>query len=158
MRVVERAFSSPLAAGPLAAGLAVTLLLGCAMEVEPLRPDAPPRFDASMVTPEDCVDEEVAIGFVLQPRCGSSDCHDDERPSAGLDLVTPGVTDRVIGAPSVHEECPGAELVVPGVAQASFLMDKVLGQEGACGDPMPRDGDLTLDERRCLVRWIQGMQ
>lgn len=133
------------------------LIAGCEASVEPLRPDAGPRFDAAALTPADCADEAVTVSWVLAPSCGASDCHDAERPSAGLDLVSPGVSARVVSMTSVHEACEGEPLVTPGIPQGSFLMHKVLAMEGACGDPMPREGDLGLPERRCLVEWIAAM-
>ncbi|MFK7985606.1 MAG: hypothetical protein AB8I08_06205 [Sandaracinaceae bacterium] len=132
------------------------LLVGCD-GIEPLRPDGGTPFDASGLVAADCVDEDVARRWVLEPSCGSSDCHDAERPSAGLDLVTPGVTSRIMFMTSVHEACAEVPIVTPGIAQGSFLMDKVLAQEGECGDPMPREGELSLEARRCLVQWIGAM-
>ena len=93
-------------------------------------------------------------------RCGASDCHDERRPAAGLDLVSPEPSSRLVGVTSIHDDCEERELVVPGVAPASFLMDKVLGtQRAGCGDPMPSaTTSLTIEERRCLVEWIDSME
>ena len=133
------------------------VLVACTPEAAgPARPDAGPRSDAGPVSLT-CADEGVAVALVLRPRCGDADCHDEDRPKAELDLISPGVAHRVIGARSIHDACADRALVVPGVPQASFLFDKVLAREGECGDPMPLDTDLTLEERRCLVEWIGAM-
>ncbi len=141
-----------------AIGLCGALALGaCAPTIEPLRPDGGPSIDAG---PLDCSNEEAVRAGLLQQRCGASDCHDDERPAAGLDLVSPEPSARLVGETSIHDECADRELVVPGVARASFLMDKVLGtQDTRCGDPMPSaTTSLSVEERRCLVEWIDSLR
>ncbi|MCA9609545.1 MAG: hypothetical protein KC619_28295 [Myxococcales bacterium] len=137
--------------------LAALALAACDGSVlVPLRPDAGDAIDATFAA-EQCMEEGVLRARVLVPRCGGSDCHGGARPKAGLDLEAPGLAARLVGAPSIHEGCGDRTLVVPGVARASFLVDKVLGLEGTCGDPMPLEGELTLEERRCLVAWIDGL-
>lgn len=137
--------------------VAAMSLAACdATSLTPLRPDAGPARDASF-DPGSCIDEAVLREQVLVPRCAGADCHGGDRPKAGLDLERPGLATRLSGARSIHDDCASRELIVPGVARASFLLDKVLGLEGACGDPMPLEGALTLDERRCLVEWIDAL-
>lgn len=137
--------------------IAALLLAACTPESGgPARPDAGSPPDAGPI-PMSCDDESIAIARVLRPRCGDADCHDEDRPKAELDLVSPGIDSRVIGSRSIHDACAERQLVVPGVPQASFLFDKVLALEGECGDPMPLDTELTLEERRCLVEWIGAM-
>lgn len=129
---------------------------GCAgPTIDPLRPDGGPAVDAG---PLDCTDADAVRTRLLQWRCGDGDCHDERRPAADLDLVSPGLNERLVGATSVHERCVGRPLVVPGVARASFLMDKVLGTHGRCGDPMPSATTaLSPEERRCLALWIDAI-
>jgi len=132
--------------------------LGCDAEsLEPLRPDGGAAPDAAWAGAS-CADEAVVRARVFEARCADSDCHDADDPEAGLDLVSPGIRARVEAARSVHEDCADRALVVPGNSRASFLMDKVLGLEATCGDPMPLEGDLSLAQRRCLVEWIDAMQ
>lgn len=137
--------------------LAAAALLGACDggPVAPLRPDAAPPADAPLAA---CASEPGVRARVFAPRCGDSDCHDADRPRAGLDLVSPGVAGRLAGVRSVHDPCADRQLVVPGVARASFLLDKVLGTQGECGDPMPLEAPLSLEERRCLVEWIDAMR
>ena len=106
---------------------------------------------------DSCVFEGVVRARVFTPRCADSQCHDRQRPKAGLDLERPGIANRIAGQRSVQSECRERLVIVPGVARASFLMDKVLGMHGECGDSMPPDDPLTLDEQRCLVEWIDAM-
>lgn len=148
-------------AGPIGrlAACVIALAAGCAgPTIEPLRPDGgPPPTDAG---PLDCTDGDAVRVGLLQPLCGDSDCHDDRRSAAELDLVSPGLSERLMGQTSIHEECAGREIVVPGVARASFLMDKVLGtHDTRCGDPMPSSTtSLSVEERRCLVQWIDALR
>lgn len=113
---------------------------------------------ATGVVPEGpCLTEADVVAVVFAPSCAGSACHDARRPKAGLDLATPGVAERMIGARSIHDACAERLLLVPGDPAASFLMDKVLGRQGACGDPMPELGDLDPAQRRCLAEWIASM-
>jgi len=149
---------SPRPIARLAVG-AIALAAACAgPTIEPLRPDGGPLpTDAG---PLDCSDEDAVRIGLLQPRCGDSDCHDDRRSAADLDLISAGLSERIVGMTSIHEDCTDRELLVPGVARASFLMDKVLGtHRTTCGDPMPSATDpLSMAERRCLVEWIDSLQ
>ena len=129
---------------------------GCGdVAFEPLRPDAG-ATDADLSSLS-CEDEAGVRARVFEVHCGSGDCHDEDRPRAGLDLVSPGVTTRLRTLTSVHEDCEGRPIVEPGSARGSFLLEKVLGTHGSCGDPMPLEGALSLEERRCLVQWIDAM-
>lgn len=133
------------------------VVAGCdGASLTPLRPDGGAPADATF-SASSCADEAVVREQVLTPRCGGGECHGGARPKAGLDLEQPGLATRLAGARSIHEACGDRALVVPGVARASFLVDKILGREGACGDPMPLEGSLSLEERRCLVTWIDAL-
>ena len=104
-----------------------------------------------------CLDEADVRARVFVPSCTSSACHDARRPKAGLDLRTPEVTARLIGVRSIHDACAERLLLVPGDPAASFLMDKVLGQQGECGEAMPDLGALEPAQRRCIAEWIAAM-
>ncbi len=131
-------------------GVVASLLLGCTSGPAE---DFDGGFDADL----SCAFESVVIERVFEPNCGDSRCHDSNRPRAGLDLVSTGLAQRLINEPSRLSECGEPILVVPGVARASFLMDKVLGSHGDCGDSMPPDETLSLEDQRCLVEWIDSM-
>jgi len=131
------------------------LLVACGSDVAPLRPDAGAR-DADLSSLS-CLEEEGVRARVFERHCADADCHDADDPEAGLDLVSPGVTERIRDRPSILEGCGDRILVRPGNARASFMLDKVLALEGMCGDPMPAEGELPLEGRRCLVEWIDAM-
>lgn len=116
------------------------------------------EFDAAIEL-SSCVDEAFVRERILLRRCVDGPCHGRRNPQANLDLQREGAGDRMMGVTSIHEACADRELVVPGQARASFLMDKVLGLQGSCGDLMPPTGGmLSLEERRCLVTWIDSME
>lgn len=101
-----------------------------------------------------CASEDDVRRFVFEPSCATSRCHDAEAARGRLDLETPGVTERLIGRTSVHERCSEQQLLVPGDPASSFMMRKVLGTHGNCGDPMPNRGEVSPAQRRCIAAWI----
>ncbi|MCB9635535.1 MAG: hypothetical protein H6721_25740 [Sandaracinus sp.] len=104
-----------------------------------------------------CTTEDDVRAVVFERSCTSSACHDARRPKAGLDLETPGAMERMLGVFSVHEACADRLLLVPGEPASSFFLDKLLGREGECGDPMPDLGALEPAQRRCVAEWIATM-
>ena len=116
-------------------------------------------IDDGAIDAEDfvCTTEQDVSRFVFAPSCATSRCHDADIPSARLDLETPGVTERIAGRASVHRRCADQVLLVPGDPAASFMMRKVLGTHGSCGDPMPNRGEITPAQRRCIAAWIANV-
>ena len=68
-------------------------------------------------------------------RCGSSECHDRDNPALALDLVSPGLEQRLIECPS--RGCRGEKLVVAGQPELSELFRKVAHTQPECGLRMP---------------------
>ena len=87
--------------------------------------------------------------------CGGSGCHEAYMPAAQLDLVTPGVADRLVGVQAVGEACVAmGTLVVPEDPEASLLYLKLAGSP-PCGEPMPLLADaLTAKQLSCVKEWI----
>lgn len=100
-----------------------------------------------------CVDE-AAVRPILDAHCTS--CHGGSRPSARLDLETPGVLARLAAQTSVHAACRNTTLVVPGAPGEGLFMAKLLGTLTDCGDPMPPQGRLEPSELQCFARWISA--
>jgi hypothetical protein len=88
-------------------------------------------------------------------RCDGEACHGSGTSSAaGLDLISPGVEDRIPGASGTN--CDGllADLSNP---KASLLYTKVT--EPACGALMPLgSAPLDEDELTCMEYWISGLR
>ncbi len=93
---------------------------------------------------------------ILADSCGKSDCHDDTAPASDLDLLSPGVENRVVGVNSIGSGCTNRVLVVAGDPDSSYLMDKVLDLPGICFSPMPvpGTGELSAEEIEVLRQWI----
>jgi hypothetical protein len=121
--------------------LATLSLAGCPGVLED-----PDRFleDAPIVCPD-------IVGELFVNSCGGSICHSGDEPAAGLDLVTPGVIERLVDV--MGRDCPGI-LVDPIDPEGSLLYDK-LTVETACGSPMPLGRPmLTQAELGCVRAWI----
>lgn len=140
--------------------LALALLLAaCAAELE-----NPARFvdggadrDAAAAG-GDCPEGTDVETELLAERCAGSVCHSaGESAAAGLDLVSPGVAERLVGVASTSEACGGAVLVVAGDPDASLLVDKLLPSP-SCGGTMPLgQTPFTDSEITCVRDWIAGM-
>jgi hypothetical protein len=118
----------------------------------------PARFlDGGTVGEESCdVDPE---GDILAVKCAGSVCHSaTDQKAAGLDLVSPGVADRVKNVASASAECGGSMLVVPGDPGGSLLYEKVSMEQPPCGSRMPLAQDpLSQEDIGCVASWIQEM-
>lgn len=120
--------------------------------------DDPARFlDGGTTSEASCdVDPETEI---LAVRCAGSVCHSaGDQKAAGLDLVSPGVADRVKNVASASAECGGDMLVAPGDPAGSLLYQKVSMETPPCGSRMPLAQDPLSDEEiGCVASWIQEM-
>ena len=88
---------------------------------------------------------------LFAPRCGGSGCHGATAPQQGLDLVSPGVAERLVGVPAVS--C-AATLATPTDPASSFLYTK-LAAKPPCGAQMPLAQDpLGSDDIACILQWI----
>ena len=130
-------------------GFALAAMVGCAEvpETSTFVPD-PTR---------PCLTEEDVRLQVLRPACGVSDCHGGAEPEADLDLASPGITERLAGALSVHESCGDRPLLTPAYPETSLLVLKVVAAQGPCGDPMPPANPLTPAQQRCIAQWVASM-
>jgi hypothetical protein len=92
---------------------------------------------------------------ILAETCGTTGCHDDSsQAQAGLDLVSPGVTQRVVGTSSIAIGCTDQTLVVAGDPENSYLFDKILNEVTICGLQMPIVGALNQEEVDVIRDWI----
>jgi hypothetical protein len=119
--------------------------------------DDPARFlDGGVESEGSCaIDVESDL---LAVKCAGSVCHSaGDQKAAGLDLVSPGVAERVANVASESSACGGNMLVVPGDPSASLLYQKV-ASEPPCGSRMPLGQDpLSGDDIGCVASWIQEM-
>ncbi|UQA55527.1 nucleotide-binding protein [Polyangium aurulentum] len=88
-------------------------------------------------------------------RCGQDVCHGSMNPAASLDLVSPGVAERVVGAAA--KGCGGA-LVDIDDPEASLFYTKLAEPMPSCGLRMPLGGAaFTEDELGCVKTWIASL-
>ena len=89
---------------------------------------------------------------ILARRCGN--CHGERTPTKGLDLVTPGVANRLVGVRSGCQARPFLD-PAPGAPESYFLEKLDRGVAG-CGVQMPFGAPpLNADERACLQDWAE---
>ena len=87
---------------------------------------------------------------IFSTKCG--DCHGADQPDAGLDLVSAGVAERLLGVMSVGA-CDGLTLI--DAAGGDHLLLGKLDGAATCGSPMPLGMKaLTATETECVARWI----
>jgi hypothetical protein len=84
-------------------------------------------------------------------------------PSLGqLDLVSPNVEERLKDVPAKHVEiiapnpvCPSGDKLIDSANPAnSWLLKKLRGQQGSCGDKMPQTSTLTAFDQACLEDFV----
>jgi len=86
-------------------------------------------------------------------RCNDSICHGTERPAAGLDLVTPGIHERIVNARAAT--CGFEVLIEPGDETGGFFVNKLTDNPPRCGLQMPIGGaDLSAAEIECVREWV----
>ncbi len=94
--------------------------------------------------------------------CTNAGCH-GARPEAGLDLLSAGVEQRLVGVPSTGEACGGDPLVNPEDPGNSLLLRKIdparfsLGGE-TCGGIMPLNSmGVGGEDLQCFEKWVLAM-
>ena len=87
---------------------------------------------------------------VLVPSCGFGSCHGSA--AGGLQIDEDMTTDALIDVPSTALD--GAVLVIPGDADGSYLMAKLLDADGIDGDVMPPSGAMTAQRIAMVSDWI----
>jgi len=86
---------------------------------------------------------------IFQEKCNTSTCHNASDEAANLDLESPGIASRVVG---VDGECTGV-LADPDNPEESLLYTKLDSSPG-CGLQMPLGGELSDEEKSCILEWI----
>jgi hypothetical protein len=104
-----------------------------------------------------CPDTTEAVqAQILQPTCGASACHGGSAPALALDLVSPGLAQRLVDVPA--NGCGDAVLIAPGDPAHSYLLQKLTPGAETCGDPMPLvAAPLSNETLTCLQAWIAAM-
>jgi hypothetical protein len=88
---------------------------------------------------------------IFVPSCGGTSCHGADAPQQDLDLVSPGVADRVVGI--AGKGC-AVTLADPADPEGSLLYLK-LAPIPPCGSPMPlARPPLSQADIACVRAWI----
>lgn len=140
--------------------LAIIALSACALAGCPGRLTDPERFGGG--TQRDGGDPvedggvDTSVEAMLAESCDGSGCHGATSPALGLDLVSPGLAERLVGVAAVG--CPTRVLVDEADPSASFLLEKVTDAAPECGGRMPLLADaLTTEQQDALRTWIEGL-
>lgn len=129
----------------LSPAVALVLLLGCPGELE--NPDQYPDEPLALCQ------LDIDVPALFRSKCGSSTCHQGDDPAAELDLVAPGVFERLENVPAT--QCEGRVRIDPLEPNSSFLVEKLRGtQPVGCGERMPFVSFLTGAEIACVQRWV----
>ena len=95
----------------------------------------------------------ACVAQLFGKTCGAVGCH--EKGSMTLDLVSAGVTERLVDQESDTMLCKG-RAYIDSSGGASLLFDK-LGTSPPCGAKMPLVGTLTAAQRTCLTDWVSSL-
>jgi hypothetical protein len=95
------------------------------------------------------------VARILVPSCGGTGCHSALAPQQGLDLVSPGVAERVVGA--TGKQCLQL-LVDPQNPEQSLMYQKLLPKP-MCGAQMPlARPPLSSADVACMLTWMSASQ
>jgi hypothetical protein len=90
----------------------------------------------------------------LAPTCTFVVCHDGQSGNP-LDLLAPGLPERLVGHESSSLNCAGFRYIDPADPEQSLILRK-LDPDPPCGDRMPPAALATPTERACLLAWIRA--
>ena len=94
--------------------------------------------------------------------CTASGCH-GARPEAGLDLLSEGVAERLVGVSAQGESCGGEPLINVEDPENSLLLRKIdparFGDgSGTCGDRMPLGPtEMSDSDLECFEKWVMAL-
>jgi hypothetical protein len=142
------------------------LLSACGGVTQPLG-DAPGTSGATIASSHPC-EKACVLELFNDIPTGCKLCHDDrDEPeglrSSGLALAGPGVTARLKDVTAQHgdlaspadSDCPSDDkLIDTESVERSWLLRKIRGQQGTCGDAMPPVPPFEAKDRQCLETYV----
>lgn len=116
----------------------------------------PDRFEEVEPPVPLCAGGVDPVDDILIPKCGDAVCHAaGAMPAGGLDVVTPGLADRLLDVPAIG--CLDRTLVSTTSTAKSVLIDRVQDSP-ECGTRMPLlRPALTQAERTCLSAYVYDL-
>jgi hypothetical protein len=129
---------------------------GCAGDL-----DNPERFnfllDSSTKADADVVADTTppaCMTSLFTASCGlGASCHAPDATQSQVDLVSPGVAERLLDVESKTAVCEGRVLVTTD-GTASLLLQKLMGGMPPCGVAMPLGPPLTAEQLTCVSGWV----
>jgi hypothetical protein len=122
------------------------------------RPDvgAPPP-DGPVASESWCRDSNEVTARILQPKCGA--CHSASTKAGALDLISSGVSARLIDVPAAAAACRNQALVTMTPQVGGHFFAKLERAVEGCGDRMPAGGlpALSATEVQCLKDWLSAV-
>ncbi len=94
------------------------------------------------------------VPAIFASSCNGTGCHGKSSNRANLDLVSPGVDQRLFHTAST-DDCGERKLIVPGHAEQSLLYNKISQDPPLCGDAMPPSRPLSKSELACIKDYIE---
>ncbi len=94
------------------------------------------------------------VPAIFASSCNGTGCHGSKYNRGNLDLVSPGVDQRLFHVTST-KECGERKLVVPGHPEQSLLYNKISEDDPLCGDAMPIGPALSKSELACIRDYIE---
>jgi hypothetical protein len=91
---------------------------------------------------------------LVQMKCATSFCHDSTTHSQNLDLSKDDLGTELKDRKGTRA-CSDYNMIDSTDATQSLLYVKVTDK--ACGTRMPLGGNLTEDEQKCILSWIEGL-
>ena len=89
-------------------------------------------------------------------------CHSNALKLGELDLESPGRAARLKDTPAKHvqisvagAQCPVGDLLIDSAnVGESWILKKLNGTQGTCGDRMPAGSTLSPDQLSCMTAWV----
>lgn len=128
---------------------------GAGPRIEADSADAGDDGDASLPAPE-C--DLQAVFAHEDNRCTTSGCHGVQH-AAGLDLVSEGLGERLVGRPSSTAACADRRLIDPAEPARSLMLTQLTpaGVQSGCGVLMPvgREQGVGDEDLECITQWVE---
>ncbi len=97
-------------------------------------------------------------GDLFPSRCGDSACHDPDGPAGSIDLVSPGIGERVAGVAAISGCAPGI-LADPANPTDSVIYVVLTPDSCTPFGQMPQNGTPFTDaELACVEQWIASLE
>ena len=151
-----------LAAAIALGSAALFALAGCPANLANPQDYAPPAPTAAGGGASSDVPVPACMTTIISASCSLVGCHSKNAPAAGLDLVSPNLSQRLIDVSSTHQlvsapnGCVPNKLIDSANPSTSWLVQK-LTDTMDCGFLMPIGPPLTADQIACFSQYASDV-